>query len=343
MAYAALDAIDDAIDATKGFLLPFEFGKWLRLAVIMIFVAGGGGGGANWATNAPQFADSTGSGGAPPADPGTMPDAALGGLALAIIGLVVLIVLFFVVVTPIMEFVFVESLFEREVHIRQYFAKNVGNGLRLLGFNLAVGLVGLLLLGVPFALLVLGVIGGGSGMAVAGVILLLIPVIFVYAIVAGLLTGLTNVFVVPIMLAEERGLLSAWGRLWSAMTDDIAEFLVYVVLSVILGIGVGIIAGFASLFVLLVLGIPFAIVAFAIFAVGGGGAVPLAVLAGLGLIAFVLFLLATGFVQAPLQSFLRYYAMLVLGDIAPDLDPIPAISSEVRDEDDDNGDAAVAA
>ena len=344
MAYAALDAIDDAIDATKGFLLPFEFGKWLRLAVIMIFVAGGGGGGANWATNAPQFADSGGSSGVSPADAGTaLPDAAIGGLVLAIIGLAVLVVLFFLVVTPIMEFVFVESLFEREVHIRRYFSQNVGNGLRLLGFQLAVGLVGLLLIGIPFALFLLGVIGGGNGMAAAGIILLLLPIVFVYAIVAGLVNGLTTVFVVPVMVAEERGLLSAWGRVWSAMTDDLAEFLVYVVISVILGIGVAIVAGFASLFALLLLGIPFAIVAFGVFTVGGTGMASVVVLAALGLVAFVLFLLATGFVQAPLQSFLRYYAMLVLGDIAPDLDPIPAISSEVRDEDDDNGDAAVAA
>jgi len=201
MAYAALDAIDDAIDATKAFLLPFEFPKWLRLAVIMIFVAGGGGG-ANWATNAPQFADSGGSSGVSPADAGTaLPDAAIGGLVLAIIGLAVLVVLFFLVVTPIMEFVFVESLFEREVHIRRYFSQNVGNGLRLLGFQLAVGLVGLLLIGIPFALFLLGVIGGGNGMAAAGIILLLLPIVFVYAIVAGLVNGLTTVFVASAAVA----------------------------------------------------------------------------------------------------------------------------------------------
>jgi len=330
MAYAALDAIDDAIDATKAFLLPFEFRKWLRLAVIMIFVAGGGGGGANWASNAPQFADG-GTGGQAPTDPGmALPDAAVGGLVIAIVGIVLLLVLALLVVSPIMEFVFVESLFDREVHIRRYFSQNIGNGLRLLGFNLAIGIVGLLLIGIPFALLLLGVIGGSETVAVAGTFLLLIPVIFLYALVSGLITGLTNVFVVPVMLAEDRGLLSAWGRVWSAMTDDIAEFLVYIVISVILGIGVGIVAAFGAVFVLAVIGIPFGLVGFAIVSVGGTNLATLAVIAVLGIVAFVLFLLGTGLVQAPLQSFLRYYALLVLGDIAADLDPIPEIRAEIR-------------
>jgi len=332
MAYAALDAIDDAIDATKAFLLPFDRGQWLRLAVIMVFVAGGSG--ANVAANGPQFAgDSADPGTAPATEAGgALPDAALIAIV-AVVGVAILVGLFFLFASPIMEFVFVQSLFEREVHVRQYFRDNVGNGLRLLGFQLAVGLVGLILIGIPFALLVLGLIGGiGTGAAAVGLFLLAIPFFVVYGLISGLINGLTRVFVVPTMLAEERGLLSAWGRVWSAMTDDLAQFLVYVVVSVVLGIGVGIVAGFAALFVLLVLAIPFGIVAFGVYAVGGFGVPALVVYAVLGVIAFVLYLVGVNLIQVPLQSFLRYYAMLVLGDIAPDLDPIPDIRAEIRDE-----------
>jgi hypothetical protein len=339
MSYAALNSIDDAIDATKEFLLPFDLGTWLRLAVVTFFVAGGGGG-ASYAQNAAQFPDGFGQNGGPNGGfsgvPGgeigsALPDASIGLAVLAVIALAVLVALVLLVVSPIMEFVFVQSLFDEEVHIRRYFSRNVGNGLRLLAFNLAVGLVGLVLFGVPFLIAVFLTASGSDLVgAAAGLLVLAIPLFFVYAIVAGTIQGFTRVFVVPIMLAEDRGLLSAWGRLWNALTGNVAEFLVYLVVSVVLGIGVGLVGSFASLFALLIVGIPVGAVAFGLFAVAGGGIVSIAVLVVFGLLFLAVFLLLVNLVQAPLQSFLRYYAMLVLGAIDPDLDPIPEIRASIE-------------
>ncbi|PSP94703.1 hypothetical protein BRC91_04855 [Halobacteriales archaeon QS_4_62_28] len=341
MSYAALDNIDDAIDATKRFLLPFDLATWLRLAVVMFFVAGGGGGAASYAQNAPQFADGFGDSGGGPGGGldgvsggeivSGLPDASVGVAIVVLLALVLLVALALFFLSPIMEFVFVQSLFEEQVHVRRYFSQNVGNGLRLLAFQLVITLVGLVLFGGLFLLVVL-LLGSGTdlGAAAAGLFVFAIPLFFLYAIVAGTIQGFTRVFVVPIMLAEDRGLLSAWGRLWNALTGNIGEFLVYLVVSVVLGIGIGIVGSFASLFALLIIGIPLGAVAFGVFAIAGGGVVSIAAIAVLGLLFLALFLLVVNLVQAPLQSFLRYYAMLVLGAIDPDLDPIPEIRASVE-------------
>ncbi|MFC7193547.1 hypothetical protein ACFQL4_01035 [Halosimplex aquaticum] len=42
MSLAALNDIDDAIEATKRFLTPFDRVRWFRLAVVMFFVGGVG-------------------------------------------------------------------------------------------------------------------------------------------------------------------------------------------------------------------------------------------------------------------------------------------------------------
>ena len=333
MGYAALDSIDDAIDATKGFLLPFDRATWLRLAVIMFFVTGGGGAVVNNAGNAPQFVGGEDFGAAPGAGPGSaVPDLALGAVAIAAIAAVALVFLALVFVSPIMEFVFVQSLFEREVHVRRYFSRNVGNGLRLLVFQFLVTLaVALVVIG----LVALGlVLGGGleNPTAALGLVALAVPLLAILAVVAGVVNGFTTVFVVPIMLAEERGVLSAWGRLWGSIKRNVGEYLVYLVVSVLLGIGIGIIGGFGSLFALAIVGIPILLVAFGVYSLAGFSTAAIVVYAVLGLLALVVYLLLFGLVQAPLQSFLRYYAMLVLGDVDPDLDPIPAIHEEVRDD-----------
>jgi len=41
-------------------------------------------------------------------------------------------------------------------------------------------------------------------------------------------------------------------------------------------------------------------------------------------------LVVANLIKAPLQSFLRYYAMLVLGDVDASLDPVPAVRADIR-------------
>lgn len=354
MALYAVDSIDDAIDATKRFLLPFDWSQWLRLAVVVLFIGGGGGSGLNAITNIPQFASEfgdsgTGSGGfeltatlgtldpgmlvqtGPPA-PDSLP---MAGLSLAVIlvfvAVFLLVVLALAVISSTMEFVFVESLASEEIHVRRYFKRNFGNGVRLFLFRLLYGIVSVLLLvivGAGLAFLVMGPPSQWSVEGALGALLLLVPLLLVYAIVDGNIRGFTTVFVVPIMIHEDRGVLSSWARLWGSIKAEWKQYLAYAFFGFVLALGVGLIATFALIPVVIVLGIPVAILAFAAMAIGGTASAVLLWI--IGAVALVLFFVAVLLIQVPLQAFLRYYALLVLGDVREEFDLIPEVRADVR-------------
>ncbi|WP_225332915.1 DUF7544 domain-containing protein [Halomicrobium urmianum] len=350
MALSAVDSVDDAIDATKRFLLPFSWGTWLKLAFVMFFVGGGGGGLGNVQSLAQSpggfedgdFESQPPDAGAGQPAPGAGPEWLTGELILAVVAAVVVLALLLFVIGQVMQFVFVESLLREQVHVRRYFGRNVGNGLRLLAFRIVLGIVSVAILGgvVLVGALLFG-LGEGGGVPVGlGLVALAIPFLFLFAMVVGTIDGFTNVFVVPIMLTEDRGILSAWGRLWSAIKREWKEFLAYLFFSVVLMIGVGILGGLVSLLATLVIAIPFGLVGFGIWTAASGTAMwaGIGVVAALGVLTAIVVSLL---IQVPLQSFLRYYALLVLGDADADLDPIPEIRAGVRSDEDPSDRPAV--
>lgn len=359
MSLHAVGDIDDAIDATKAFLLPFDAGRWLRLALVVFFV-GGGGGGLNVVRSLTNLNNMEGGG---PND-GTLAVAApldravtvaagpaqLGGplppgaretiqsigaaTLLAALAGVALLALAYVLLGHLMEFVLARSLIEREVHVRRYARAHVGDGARLLGFRLGVAFVELLALGVVgvalFFLVFGGSLAGVDAATLLGSLGVLIPILVVYLLLDGLVRGFTNVFVVPLMLEGEHGVLRGWSRLWGSLVAAPKQYLGYVFFSVLLQIGTGIVGAFASVLAFIVLLIPLGILGAAVWFGLGEGLAAVVLLAIIGIV-FVLALLVIGLlVRAPLQTFLRYYAMLVLGDVDPDLDPLPAVREDLR-------------
>jgi len=353
MSLHAIDDIGDAIDATKSFLLPFAARTWLKLAVVVFFI-GGGGGGFNGLQNVGNFGgqDQPAGGGQPIADetPTTV-DGALAALSaeiLVVIGLALLLVLAFALLSNFMEFVFVESLIEREVHVRRYLRGNVGNGLRLFAFRLVLALVSLtLVVGFLYTVFVTAFGGNVDNVTVESVFAILpLAIVFFLAVglFQGLATGFTNVFVIPTMLTSDRGVVASWKRLLGSMRRNVKQYLAYLAFSIVLGIGVGIVASILSVVVLLLLAIPFVLVAAVCWFGLGGGHIALALLAVLFVLFALLFVIVTTLVQVPLQAFLRYYAMLVLGDIEAEMDPLPEVRADIRpDGADDEGAPADAA
>lgn len=211
----ALEAIDDAFEATKSFLWPFERSRWLKLAVVVFFIGAPG-------TNLNMFQYNV------PAQPapqqGLAALAEFGPRVWLLIGTVVaaalLLGLVFLLIGSILEFVFIEPLRREDVAIRQYWGDRWRQGVRLFGFRVLIGLIVFGSVAV-FAVLFLEPVfidagpatGVSPGVSVLSFVLLL-PVIFVLAMVIGLINGLPTVFVVPIMVLEDRGVLSGWGRLW---------------------------------------------------------------------------------------------------------------------------------
>jgi hypothetical protein len=329
-------ALSDARDATENLLRPVDRGRWLRLALIALFVGVGGGvptGGGN--VNVP----SGGGGGGVPTDVSTpsLPDVGTAAtIAAGIVLLVVLVALVWSLVGAVMEFVLIVGLRDREISVREPFGEHVGPGLRLFGFRLVVGLVSLLVIGLPLLL----VFGLGVGLSPA-FLLLVVPLVIVFGIVAlvgSIVLGLTTDFVVPTMLVEGVGVLDGWRRLWPTLRAEWKQVALYVVAKFVLGIAVSLAVSLVVLLAALIVGIPFVVVGallyFGLSAAGvhAAGLVVVAALFGL----FVLVMIVVGLiVQVPALTFVRYYSLSVLGMLAPELD---LVGVERPDEDGDGPD-----
>lgn len=344
MVLYAIENLDDALSATRRFLLPFEWGTWWRLALVTLLVAGGSGGGGSPANGA-QYSFN---GAAPPAGmPGDVTGVEQGmdavtrfveanlALIVGVVALLVLVGLLFAVVAAVMEFVLVESLRAEEVHVREYFRRYWRQGLRLFGFRLVLGLAFALAMGGLVALLVAPYALGFGAVSIVA-LLAVLPVLLALGVLFGLLFGFTTVFVVPIMLLEGRGVVSAWRRFWPTLRREWRQYAVYAVAGFILSIVAGFAAGLAVLVPALLVAVPF-VIAFVLVTVFTTGALQ-AALAGTVVALFGLAVVAlVAFVQVPIQTYLRYYALLVLGDTEPEFDVIPDLREAIRQEEENEG------
>ncbi|MFC6988312.1 hypothetical protein ACFQJD_05550 [Haloplanus sp. GCM10025708] len=318
MSWIAFEALSDARQATEDLLLPIDRGTWLRLAVLAFFLGGGGGAPAQ-------------GGGTSGTTPGDVPAEelpqvpAVESLLLVVVAvalLAVAVVVAWMFVGAVMEFVLVTGLRDREIHLRRPFRANLGRGLWLFGFRLALGLVGLALVAVPL----LAIFGLGFGVTPAA-FLLVLPAVAVFGLVAlvfGVINRLTTDFVVPAMLVEDRGILDGWRRVWPLVRSEWKEVGLYVLLRFALAMGAGFAVGIATLLVGLVVAIPFALVGGAVYlglsALGGPGLAGWVVLGLLGVLFLLSVLVASLVLQVPVLAYLRYYALSALGRIDATLD-----------------------
>ena len=334
----ATDALDDALEATREFLFPFEARQWAKLALVALFLGGigaefpvssGGGSGGTGGTGEPAEP------GVIPTDPAQLPTEVwllVGGL----IAFAVAFGLAVAAVRAIMDFVLIESLREEQVEIRRFASRRWRQALRLFGFRLIIDLIALVIVIVPLLLvfgpLFLGV--GGVAMALFGV-LLLIPVLIVVSTGSALLNGLTTVFVVPTMILQGGGVLDGWRRFWPTLRAEWKEYAAYVLVNLLIVVAAGIAVSIGTVIGALLVAVPFLPFAVAgIFLLGVSGLAGAAVLAGTGLLYGVAVLAVVGLVKAPVVTYHRYYALFVLGDTDPDLDPIPERRRLVRAEND---------
>lgn len=332
MVLYAIDDLDDALDATRAFLLPFDLWRWLRLAVLAFFVAGGFGGGAS----PPGFQFNGGTTPDRGAAPGDVPigemEAFLTNNAALVVGVVVaaiLLALLFTWLSATFEFALLDALRTDEVRVRDGLRRFAGKGTRLFAFRLAIGLVSLALAAVTLAV-ALGPLLAGRGAVSVVTFLALLPVLVVVGLAFGLVNAFTTAFVAPIMLLEDRGVLSAWRRLWPTIRREWKQFLAYAAVGFVLTIAVGILVGLAVGAVSIALAIPFLAVA-GVVVLGGTGPLGLTVLGVVGAVLGLLVLVALALVQVPVQSYLRYWALLVLGDVNDEFDLVPERRAEIRE------------
>lgn len=329
MALYALEDLDDALDATRAFLIPIDRTIWAKLAVVVFFIGPGA------SLNGFQYSFG-GDGTATPPGEAVVPEFGprIWLLIAAVVGAIVLVALAFALVGAIMEFVFLDSLRNEAVAIQRYWSRRWRQGLRLFGFRLLIGLFVLgsvLLLAGPFLLPLVG-IGPGGGLSVVFLVVLL-PLVLVLAVVAALVDGFTTAFVVPIMMLEGCGVIEGWRRLWPTIAAQWEQYLAYAVTGFFLSALGGILVGLVTAVLAVALLVPFGV----LFALGVGALVFVAEPVGIALLVLVVMLFGlvllavAALVQVPVQTYLRYYALLVLGDVRSEFDLIPGQRAAVRE------------
>lgn len=329
MSFYATERVGDAIELTREFLTPLEWGRWWRLAVIVFFLGGSGGGRlfsnvSNQGTSELPTGENL---------PGQMsglpsPDSGLVPIVIGIVAAILVVILLMAILASISEFVFVESLSTDEIHLRTYYKRYARSGLRLFGFRLALALIPLVVVGIViFLLFMLGASLTspelGIGMVVVGG-LILFPLVILGLILLGLIQGFTTEFVVPIMMTEDRTVLGAWRRLWPTIKRQAKEFVVYLLISIGLHIVTGIFATIVIFIFSFVLALPAGLLAIflvlIVFQGGSMGTFAVVVLALIGMLYLIGVFALSAFVNVPIKVFHRQFALLVLGDTNADFD-----------------------
>ncbi|WP_460007544.1 DUF7544 domain-containing protein [Methanogenium cariaci] len=303
--YYAVSEISGVIDRTKKLLWPFQWGVWLRIALIALFI---GGGGFNLPSGSyGDFSDAD-------LPPGSLSDLGMDGLGLIlfIAGVVLLLALIWMFIGSVLQFVFVDCLSSGRILLTRTFKERSGKGVRLLLFNISITLIFLLIIAVLALIFFLPVMGGtspGNAMAI-GSVLTFVLLILLLIIPLALIALFTTDFVVPVMIRDDCGVIAAWRQVIAILAPEWKQALVYVFAKIVLGIAAAILLLLALLLALLVIAIPFVIIGVVLATVFKVMNVTLLLL----LILFLAIIIPVALlIQVPFVTFFRYYSLQVLG------------------------------
>lgn len=338
MSLSALRSVGDALDVTREYLMPISVRRIGILAVIVAFLGTAG----TPAPANPQFLDprlwrgfnESPEGTATVSDldlsVGLVSDAigALPTWASVLLIVMAALAILYLLVGTLMRFVFVEALTSDRIRVLAPMRDHFGRGLQLIGFR--VILWSLLVIPLSAAAAVVAGIGptwlpSAPVLAGAGGVL---------AIGLWLIDLITLQFVVPVMIHKRQGIISGWRQFGRTLRDEWIEYVLYAVVRVLIGVAVGILSVIAIAVTLLGIGIVLGTIAGAIVLLGGGigsiGTVATAFLGGVVLVFTLLAIVTFAVVNVPFQTYLWYYALLVLGDTNPEFDLIPDRRSAAR-------------
>ncbi len=326
MDWYVIDAVEVAYERTKKCLFePFDFWKWVKLAIIFMLVGGGSGYGGNSFNSFSNSMDSGydsgyGSGYNSDYNPldsiGDTIDSTFSLAVTALIALVLILILFFMYISSVMEFVLVESLVSNSVKFWEYSRRFLGKGLQLFIIKLAalfLSLLVLALLVLPFVV----IFGMPSGdfflLSIIGGMMLVMLLVIIFAIIASILGSFISMSI-PVSLYRNVGVLSAIMEVLRKFKLEWQQIIVYWVGRAVLGIIVGI-AGFVIIMLaLLVTLLPFLIVdgiLYLLLSLVMSG-LEWIVLAPVALVELILFIIAMALVSMPFKAFLKYHMLSFL-------------------------------
>ncbi len=328
MSWYVIDALDRAIERTRTCLIePFDIWKWVKLAIIVFFIGGVGSsfnGGGN-----------SGSYGGSESDLSGIPQGFIdvvsnfyehlmsySGVTLILLA-IVLIFLFALImglIGSVMEFVFVESLVQNDVRIREYFSRYLVKGVALYVLRIIVVLGVLLLvaiLALPLFLITGGMDGGGDSLGAASIVLLImgfLAIVFVIAIIAGIIGSFINL-AIPVSLYSKCNIFSALSRVFGQFRHDWQQMALYWIGRLVLAIAVGILVAILAIIAMIALGILLLIVDlilyFGLSAILADTTVWLLLIPIL-IVEFIVFIFVMAFVGMPARVFMKYHMLTFL-------------------------------
>ena len=274
MSWHAVDAVDDAIAATRRFLFPFSPVRWAKLALLVLLM----GGGVTATTPIPigSGAGATGIEGFAPAADSSIADSSIadgsidgggeidaegigaglaavvpdGGLLAAIVVGAILVAVVFSVFSLSVRLAFYDALHTNDVRLWRPFVSRLRQATGLFAVLTAMSIAAV----APVSIAVL--VAGGSAAQVgwtpldsllavvtplsSGLTVTLGIAGTVFALLSVLALRLTYEFVVPAMIVENRGVIAGWKRVWKLLRRNRADVAVYLVVHFLIGIGVSI-------------------------------------------------------------------------------------------------------
>jgi hypothetical protein len=332
MSWYGIDAVGKSFTRTNKTLFePFEFRKWAILAIIILL----GGMSSSWSPNIPtqmytedfghDFQDIE-------VDHSSeMPFDSMGfdldsihypeftWLLVAGIVIILLILLFFLYVSNVMQFVFVEALVRNEVYFWAYSRRFLKKGFYLLLIRLALGLLFLIFLGIallPFALKILhGSPQDLNWVALLGGFFWLMAVIMALSLIMSAIDSFLGL-AIPVSIYQETGILSAFKKLLGNFRKSWKEVLVYWLVRFIQGIVIAILLAILLLLLVVGLGLIFLIfdgILYLIFSAVLSGSLPWLLLTPFVLVELLLFLIAVLLLNVPFSVYIKYHMLSFLG------------------------------
>ena len=354
MSWNAVDAVDDAVEATRRFLFPVSLVRWAKLSALVLLM--GGSAGTNVPVSAlqnPEFlvesgdvetgslGEVTGAGPDPIAEIGAVDTEVI----LAAAAVVVVAVVAFSIASLSLRLAYYDALHTNDVRLWRPFLDRLPQAVGLFGFTTALNL----LVATPIVVAVLaGTTVGWTpadalGSAVAGLpawALGVLGLCSVAVVLGGLLAlRFTREFVVPVMVLWDRGVLAGWRRFWATLRGSWTEFLVYLLVHLLLGLGISLAESFVTVFLAGLVAVFAGVVVLIAAGLLGGlpaltgsvaGAAFLAAVVGLALVALVLLLLP---IRVVTRTYLITYEVSTLAGVDPRLAMLDsAIDPKASDE-----------
>jgi hypothetical protein len=335
MGWYVLDAFDRAIERTRKCLFePFDFWKWMRLAVIVLLLGGFGSNGGNSSnysygeSDMGPFADIPAVVAGPLQGIYNMFSANAFEIIAGLILLFIVLVLLFSYISSVMEFVFVESLVRNDVRFWEYSRRYLGRGFGLFLFRLLLGLLMLAIIAAIVLPFLYPFMVGSADMSnipdssMIAFVMLLLAAILVLVLIGGLVNSFVGLSI-PVALYTNNNIFRAFSMVLGKFRQDAGQIVLYWIGRIILSIAAAIVVGILALIVivtaLLIVLVVDGLIYLAITSLLPGSMLAWIVLAPLVLVQLVLFILALAFISVPAHVFLRYHLITFLQAWYPEI------------------------